>query len=59
MAAAGAATGDRVVILNELAAEASEDGRAAGEARAVLLADAGRRTPDLRRHRFSRMNLTD
>src|ERR1019366_10039353 len=27
-------------------AEAGEDGRAVGEARAVLLADAGRRTPD-------------
>jgi len=46
VAAAGAATGDRVVILNELAAEASEDGRTADQACPLLLADAGRRTPD-------------
>jgi hypothetical protein len=36
------------VVLHELAAEAGEDGRAVGGARAVLLADAGRRTPNAR-----------
>ena len=46
MATAGAAKGNRNVVVNEFAAEAGEDGRAVGEARAVLLADAGRRTPD-------------
>jgi len=34
------------VVLNELAADAGEDGRAVGETRAVLLADAGRGAPD-------------
>ena len=38
--------GDRIVVLDELVAEAGEDGRAVGEARVVLLADAGGRTPD-------------
>ena len=46
VAETGSAEGDRVVVLDELAAEAGEDGRAVGEARAVLLADAGGRTPD-------------
>lgn len=40
VAAAGAATGDRVVVLNEPAAEAGEDGGAVGEARAVHAAIA-------------------
>jgi hypothetical protein len=34
------------VVLDELAAEAGEDGRAVGKARAVLLADAGGRASD-------------
>ena len=38
--------GDRIVVLDELAAEAGEDGRPVGQARAVLLADAGGRAPD-------------
>lgn len=46
MAEIGSADGDRVVVLDELAAEAGEDGRAVGKARAVLLADAGRRASD-------------
>ena len=48
VAETGSAEGDRVVVLDELAAEAGEDGRAVGEARAVLLADAGGRAPDAR-----------
>ena len=46
MAETGSAEGDRVVVLDELAAEAGEDGRAVGKARAVLLADAGGRASD-------------
>ena len=46
VAETGSAEGDRVVVLDELAAEAGEDGRAVGEARAVLLADAGGRASD-------------
>ena len=46
VATAGAAKGNRNVVLDELAAEAGEDGRAVGEARAILLADVGRRAPD-------------
>jgi len=46
VAAAGSAQGDRVVVLDELTATVGEDGRTAGEASAVLLADAGGGTPD-------------
>ena len=48
VAAAGAAKGNRKVVAYQPSAEAGEDGRAVGEARAVLLADAGGRVPDAR-----------
>ena len=46
MSEIGSAEGDRVVVLNELAAEAGEDGRTVGKARSVLLVAVGRRTSD-------------
>ena len=48
VAEAGAAKGNRKVVAYQPSAEAGEDGRAVGEARAVLLADAGGRAPDAR-----------
>jgi hypothetical protein len=42
LAAAGAAEADRRLVADQLAATAGEDRRQAGQARAVLLADAGR-----------------
>ena len=43
---AGAAERNRNVVVDQLAAAAGEDRRTVGKARAVLLADAGGRTPD-------------
>ena len=57
VAETGSAEGDRVVALDKLAAEAGEDGRAVGEARVVLLADAGGR--NLTRARFTAMSRTN
>ena len=42
VAAAGAAKEDRGLVLDELAATVGQDGGATGEARSLLLADAGR-----------------
>jgi hypothetical protein len=46
VAAAGAAQEDRQLVLDQLAAEAGEDGRAAGETCPLLLATAGREPSD-------------
>ena len=46
VAAAGAAGGNRIVVAHQPAAEVGEDRRTGGEARAVLMADAGGRAPD-------------
>ena len=46
--AAGTAGRDRRLVADQPAAEAGKDRWAIGEARAVLLADAGGRTPDAR-----------
>jgi len=44
--AAGASEADRRFFVNLLVAAVGEDGRTTGKACAVLLADAGGRTPD-------------
>ena len=45
-ATAGTAEENRQVVADQLAAATGEDGRQAGQARPVLLADAGREPPD-------------
>ena len=53
VAAAGTATKDQELVADELATQVDEDRRSAGQARAVLLAAAGRRTFEpqaVRRH---------
>src|SRR6516164_205813 len=53
VAAAGTAEENRQMVADQLAAAAGEDGRAAGEARPLLLASLGREPSDpaaLRRH---------
>lgn len=46
VAATGAAEEDRELVADQLAATAGEDRRQAGQARPVLLVDAGRKPPD-------------
>ena len=46
VAAAGAAKAHRALVVDEPAAAPGQDGRAVGEARAVLLAPAGGESPD-------------
>ena len=46
VAVVGAAEGNRYVVVDQPTTTVGEDGRATGKACAVLLADAGGRTPD-------------